>query len=217
MTRLDILSDTICPWCYIGKICLDRALAACAEPPFSIQWHPFQLNPDMPPGGMDRRASLEAKFGGREAAARAYAPILQRAEAEGLEIDFAAIARTPNTADAHRLIHWAGIEGRQNPVVSLLFEAYFRDAQDIGATDVLVAVAERAAMDGPAIRRLLQGDADAELIAAQDAHARARGVTGVPTFILANRHVLSGAQSTETWSRVIADLADAATADEPRP
>ena len=109
MIPLDILSDPICPWCYIGKANLDRALAARPGHPLTIQWHPFQLNPDMPAGGMDRRAYLEAKFGGREAAVQVYGRIADAAEAAGLSIDFAGISRTPNTIDAHRLIHWAGL------------------------------------------------------------------------------------------------------------
>ena len=116
--KLDILSDPICPWCYIGKAELDRALEAHPDHPFHIEWHPFQLNPDMPAGGMDRKEYLELKFGGRSGAAQAYAPIVERSEAIGLGIAFAAIGRPPNTLDAHRLIHWAGIEGRQTAAVS---------------------------------------------------------------------------------------------------
>ncbi|MEL6610426.1 MAG: DsbA family protein, partial [Pseudomonadota bacterium] len=103
MIKLDIISDPICPWCYIGKTLLDEALKARPDHPFEMEWHPFQLNPDMPEGGMDRKEYLEAKFGGKEGAIRAYAPVLERAEAAGLKIDFAAIPRTPNTLDAHRL------------------------------------------------------------------------------------------------------------------
>ena len=111
MVKLDIISDPICPWCYIGKTLLDQAMAQRPDHPFEIEWHPFELNPDMPAEGMDRRDYLETKFGGKEGAIRAYAPVLERAEAAGLTIDFAAIKRTPNTLDAHRLLHWAGIEG----------------------------------------------------------------------------------------------------------
>ena len=111
--KLDILSDPICPWCYIGKTYLDAALAENPNHPFAIEWHPFQLNPEMPAGGMDRRAYLEGKFGGKEAAVKADAPVVEHAKAAGLTINFEAMKRTPNTIDAHRLIHWAGIEGRQ--------------------------------------------------------------------------------------------------------
>ena len=206
MVKLDILSDPICPWCFIGKTLLDRALAERPDHPFTIEWHPFQLNPDMPAGGMDRRDYLETKFGGKEKAVQAYLPVHEAAEKAGLKIDLGAIRRTPNTLNAHRLIHWAGIEGKQQAVVSFLFEAYFRRGQDIGDTDILVEIAERAEMDGPAIRRLLEGDADADDIRARDAHARERGVNGVPTFIVANQHVLTGAQPTELWLQVIDEI-----------
>ena len=111
--KLDIMSDPICLWCYIGKAHLDRALESEPNHPFAIEWHPFQLNPDMPAEGMDRRAYLEGKFGGKEGAVRAYAPVVEHAEKAGLKINFEAMQRTPNTLNAHRLIHWAGIEGRQ--------------------------------------------------------------------------------------------------------
>jgi predicted DsbA family dithiol-disulfide isomerase len=123
MVTLDIISDPICPWCYIGKTLLDQALAERPRHPFTIRWHPFQLNPDMPPEGMDRRDYLETKFGGKEGAVKAYMPVVERAEAAGLKINFEGIARTPNTLDAHRLIHWAGIEDRQMPVAMALFSA----------------------------------------------------------------------------------------------
>ena len=109
MTKLDIISDPICPWCYIGKAHLDRALEAAPEHNFDIEWHPFQLNPDMPAGGMDRRLYLETKFGGKEQAVRAYAPVVEHAQSAGLEIAFDKIKTTPNTFNAHRLIYWAGM------------------------------------------------------------------------------------------------------------
>ncbi|RVT84004.1 DsbA family oxidoreductase [Rhodobacteraceae bacterium CCMM004] len=207
MIRLDILSDPICPWCYIGKAHLDRALADRPDHPFAIEWHPFQLNPDMPPEGMDRRAYLEAKFGGRDGAVEVYGRIAEAAEAAGVEIDFAAIARTPNTLDAHRLIHWAGLEGRQTFVVAALFRAYFREGRDIGDRAVLEGIAEAAGLDRAMVARLLGSDADVEDIRARDAHARTRGVTGVPTFVVGQRHVLPGAQPPDLWRQVIDDLA----------
>lgn len=206
MTTLDIFADPICPWCHIGKRQLDAALIRHPDHPFTIAWHPFQLNPDMPKQGMDRRTYLEAKFGGKAEAAQVYARIDTHARAAGLEIDFAAITRTPNTLDAHRLIHWAGIEGRQQAVVSFLFEAYFHNGQDIDDHAVLCAIAARADLDSAVIARLLDSHVDSDDIRARDAHARARGITGVPTFIVANTHVLTGAQTTELWESVICEL-----------
>ena len=206
MIKLDILSDPICPWCHIGRANLSRALEGRPDHPFAIEWHPFQLNPDMPAGGMDRRAYLEAKFGGPEGARRAYAPVEEAAREAGLAIDFDAIARTLSTLDAHRLIHWAGLEGRQTPVVTALFVAYFEQRRDIGDIETLVEIGAGCGMEGGLLQRLLATDADRDDIRARDAHARARGITGVPTFVLGNRHVLRGAQPPAVWSQVLDEL-----------
>lgn len=207
MIKLDILSDPICPWCHIGRTNLYRALSRRPDHPFTIEWHPFQLNPDMPQEGMDRRAYLEGKFGGPDAAATAYAPVVKAAEAAGLVLDLDGIARVPNTLDAHRLIHWAGLEGRQGPVVAALFVAYFERGQDIGDVATLVGIGRDCGMDGAMLERLFATDADSDDIRARDAHSRERGVTGVPTFVLAGAHVLAGAQPPEIWEQVIAQLA----------
>ncbi len=206
--KLDIMSDPICPWCYIGKAHLDRALAAHPDHPFVIEWHPFQLNPDMPKGGMDRRDYLEGKFGGKEGAVKAYAPVVEHAEKAGLKINFEAMARTPNTLDAHRLIHWAGIEGRQNAAVSALFKAYFVDARDIGAAEVLADIADAIEMDASVVTRLLETDSDLAEIAERDAHSRAMGISSVPTFIVGGRHAVPGAQPPGLWAQVIAEMSE---------
>jgi predicted DsbA family dithiol-disulfide isomerase len=206
MIRLDIFSDPICPWCYIGKTFLDRALEARGDHPFAVAWHPFQLNPAMPPEGMDRRAYLEQKFGGKAGAIEVYGRIEQAALDAGLEIDFAAMKRTPNTMNAHRLIHWAGLEERQNAVVNALFRAYFREGRDIGDPAVLVEIAGAAGMDAALVARLLETDADYDDLAARDADARQKGVTGVPTFLIAQQYVLSGAQPVALWAQVMDEL-----------
>lgn len=207
--KLDIMSDPICPWCFIGKAHLDRALAAHPDHPFVIEWHPFQLNPDMPMEGMDRRAYLEGKFGGKEGAVKAYAPVVEHAEKAGLTIDFEGMKRTPNTLNAHRLIHWAGIEGRQTAAVSALFKAYFTDARDIGDAEVLADIADSIEMDASVVARLLETDADLEDIRARDAHSRQMGINSVPTFIVAGQHAVPGAQPPELWARVIAEVSGA--------
>ena len=165
------------------------------------------LNPTMPSEGMDRRAYLEAKFGGKEGAVRAYLPVAQQAEAAGLKMDLEGIGRTPSTIDAHRVIHWAELEGCQTAVVSALFQAYFVDGRDIGAADVLADIADGSGMDASVVLRLLESQADRAEIAERDAAARAMGINAVPTFIVAGRHAVPGAQPPELWEKVIAELA----------
>ncbi|MFY2824986.1 DsbA family oxidoreductase [Ruegeria sp. MALMAid1280] len=204
--KLDIMSDPICPWCYIGKTHLDKALAAIPDHPMVIEWHPFQLNPDMPDEGMDRREYLERKFGGKDGAVQAYAPVVEHAEKAGLSIDFEGMKRTPNTLDAHRLIHWAGIEGKQNEVVDALFDAYFVQARDIGDHEVLADIADSVGMDAAVVLKLLKSDADREDIRNRDSHSRQMGVSSVPTFIVANQHAVPGAQPPEMWEKVIGEI-----------
>lgn len=210
--KLDIISDPICPWCYIGKTHLDKALAEVPDHPFVIEWHPFQLNPDMPDGGMDRRAYLEGKFGGKDGAVQAYAPVVENAEKAGLSINFDKMLRTPNTLDAHRLIHWAGIEGRQTAAVSALFKAYFEDGRDIGDHEVLADIADAIDMDASVVLRLLASDSDREDIRARDAHSRQMGVNSVPTFIVAGKHAVPGAQPPDLWIKVIQELKEQTSA-----
>ncbi len=206
MVKLDIISDPICPWCYIGKTNLDNALLQFPDHPFIIEWHPFQLNPDMPSGGMDRREYLETKFGGKEGAVKAYAPVVEHAERVGALINFDAMKVTPNTIDAHRLIHWAGIEQRQSFVVDLLFKAYFVEGRDIGSHEVLADIADTAEMDAAMVTRLLATDEDTQMLRDRDAHSRKMGVNSVPTFIVASQHAVPGAQPTETWVQIITDI-----------
>ena len=206
MVKLDIVSDPICPWCYIGKTLLDQALAERPNHPFSINWHPFQLNPDMPREGMDRRAYLEAKFGGQEGAVQAYLPVVEKAKEAGLEINFEGIERTPNTLDAHRLIHWAGIEDRQMAMAVALFKAYFEEGRDIGDRDVLADLADGLDMDAAVVRRLLDSDADEQAILERDKQFREMGITSVPTFIVNGQHAVPGAQPPDLWIKVIDEI-----------
>ncbi len=207
MIRLDIFSDPVCPWCMIGKANLDRALESRPDHPFVIEWHPFRLNPDMPPEGMDRAAYLAAKFGGRDRFAAAEAHLQRMAAEAGVELDLARATRAPQTLDAHRLIHWAGIEGRQSAVVGALFRAYFREGRDLGDRAVLAEIAGEQGMDRLAVARLLASEADAKDIAARDADARAKGVQAVPTFLIDRRYALAGAQPVAVWQEVIEEIA----------
>lgn len=207
MVSLDIFSDPICPWCYIGKAHLDKALADVQVTPFQIRWLPFMLNPDMPREGMDRREYLETKFGGKDGAVQAYLPVAQHAEAAGLPINLDGIKRTPSTVDAHRLIHWSGLEERQTAVVDGLFAAYFVEGRDIADHEVLADVADAAGMDASVVLRLLTTEEDRREIVERDAAARGMGINSVPTFIVAGQHAVPGAQPPELWARVIAELA----------
>lgn len=203
MIPLEIWSDPICPWCYIGKVRLDRALEARPDHPFEIRWMPFQLNPDMPGEGMDRAEYLALKFGEEEAVLAAYAPVITAAEESGMVLNLPAITRTPNTLDAHRLIHWAGLEGRQSLMVNRLFRAYFQEGRDIGARRELVALAGEAGMEPAVVERLTATDADTALVREADRAARARGISGVPFFVLDQSHAIGGAQPTSLWLEVI--------------
>lgn len=208
-TKLDIYSDPICPWCYIGKARLEAALEARPDHPFVIEWHPFMLNPTMPPEGMDRREYMEAKFGPPEGIVKAYLPVQQAAEAAGLPFDLSRITRTPSTLDAHRLIHWAGLEGRQHAVVSALFRGYFAEGRDIGDRTVLADLAQAAGMERALVARLLDSGADADDIRARDSDIRERGLQGVPGFLIGRKYLVTGAQPAETWLNILDQLAAA--------
>lgn len=206
MIRLDIFSDPVCPWCLIGKTYLDRALESRPDHPFRIEWHPFQLNPEMPKGGVGHVEYLADKFGGKQRAIQAMLQVTEHAKKAGAEIEMEKVVRLPNTLDAHRLIHWAGIEGRQTPMVARLFRAHWRDGADIGDHATLARLAGAVGMDAAAVARLLASDADAEDIAARDMDARRKGVTAVPTFLVAQQYVVQGAQPVEVWQQVIDEL-----------
>lgn len=206
MVTLDIISDIVCPWCYIGKTLLDRALESDASQPFTVAWHPYQLNPEIPQGGIPYADFLRLKFGAPERASAVLVKVTEAAKAAGAVIDYVAITREPNTLDAHRLIHWAGLEGRQTPVVSALFRAHWREGRDIGSHGVLADIASETGLDRKMILRLLDSDADREEIQRRIQHARDRGVQGVPTFVIADTHVLTGAQPVEVWADVIKQI-----------
>lgn len=212
--QIDIVSDSICPWCFIGKRRLEKALAERPDLKVDITWRPFQLNPDMPAGGMDRADYVAAKFGSPERARQMYANVAGVAAQEGITVAYDLLKRTPNTLDSHRLIRWAGGAGVQDKVVELLFQRYFEQGADIGDHDILVAVAVEAGMDGTVVRDLLASDADLEIVRAEDAHARKLGIQGVPCFIVGGRYAVSGAQEPEAFleifKRVEAETASAA-------
>lgn len=199
-TRIDIVSDAICPWCYIGKRQLERALAMLAKEglAFSIHWNPFQLNPDMPREGRDRAAYRAWKFGSAEKSAALDVRITEAAAGVGLAFRTDLMLRTPNTIDAHRLIWFAGQHGVQDAAMEAVFKAYFIQGADIGDHAELTACAVEAGLDGDQVTAFLAGDlADKEMRAADQA-AREAGVSGVPSFFLDGYGLFSGAMPAET-------------------
>ena len=198
--HLDIYSDTVCPWCLIGKRRLEQALAERPEPDLTIRWRPFQLNPDMPAEGVDREEYLRLKFGGQ--ADTFYDNIRQTGLADGIHFAFEKIKRQSNTLDSHRLIEFAWKKGLQDAVVEALFDAYFMAGAYIADHEVLVAVAKEAGLDGEEVRAYLASDADAQRIREEDAMARSMGINGVPFFLLNEKIAVSGAQAPEVFGRL---------------
>jgi len=206
MVRLDIFSDPICPWCFIGKRNLDDALIEARTDVFDIRWHPFQLNPQIPIEGMNRRVYLEGKFGGKKGAVKAYTPIVEHAANAGLSINVDTIKRTPNTLNSHLLIHWAEAQGVQTQLVETLFTSYFLQELDLSNNGVLRDIAHSVGMESNSIKQKLITKIDLDEIKGRDAASRKMGLTGVPAFIVAGKHVVQGAQGAELWSRVINDI-----------
>ena len=206
MIQLDIYSDPICPWCYIGKIHLQRALETLNENPFNIKWHPFQLNPEMPKNGMDRKKYLEQKFGSISGFALAYRPVLEHTKNFKIDLKLNKIQSTPNTINAHRIIKWAVLEDCQNKIVSELFKAYFVNGLDLGSNTILAKLASKYFMDEKSILRLLNSDNDISKIIDEDRTARRMGIKAVPMFIVADQYAVSGAQTADLWQTVVKDF-----------
>jgi predicted DsbA family dithiol-disulfide isomerase len=214
---IDIVSDVVCPWCYIGKRRLEAALAmfAARAPDIApaLRWHPFELNPDLPPEGIPRRRYIETKFGaGRSSAI--HDGVRRAGEGAGLALDLDRIARQPNTRDAHRLIAWASAQSPAvaDRLVEALFRAFFVEGRFIGDREVLAALAADAGLDAGEARAFLQSGAGRAEVAAAEDEARALGVNGVPFFIFDGRLAVSGAQAPDL---LVQALAEAARAGEP--
>lgn len=193
--QIDVISDTICPWCFIGKRRLEKALSQRPDIPVDVRWRPFQLDSTIPPAGIDRQSYLDRKFGGPDGARAVYARIEEAGAAEGIPFAFNRISRTPNTVDSHRLIRWAATAGVQHDVVEALFTAYFLAGLDIGDSGVLTQIAAAAGMDETMVDELLRSAADVDLVEKEVALAHQLGVSGVPCFVFANRRAVMGAQA----------------------
>ena len=201
--RIDVFSDTICPWCWIGKRRLERTLEARPDLDAEMVWHAFQLNPTMPAEGMGRKAYLEEKFGGAHNAREVYGRVIAEGARESLPFDFGAIPRTPNTLESHRLVRWsAGQPLGQTPMVEALFDAYFAKGRDVGDAEVLAKVAAQAGYDESGARELLAGDEGRADVTREDMRARNAGITGVPCFILDGKVAVPGAVEPDVFLRV---------------
>jgi len=213
--KIDVVSDVMCPWCYIGKRRLESAIAGI-DLVLDIRWLPFQLDPTLPAGGKDRKAYLAEKFGSIERARQLYENIRAAGDAENIPFAFNRIEVSPNTLDAHRLIRWAGgiDAATQDRVVEALFKAYFLDGEHIGDHDTLVRIAKDAGMDAGLVAELLAGDTDRELVTSEIAQAQAMGVSGVPTFIIANKYTLVGAQPAARLAEAIRTIATQQNAND---
>jgi len=206
---VDIVSDVMCPWCFIGQKNLEKAKAAVSDIPIDVRWRPYQLDETLPPGGKDRQKYLEDKFGGPERAKTIYDRVGQAGEASDIHFRFDLMKVSPNTLDAHRLIRWAGgIDARtQDLVVRRLFEMFFLEGANIGEHEELLKAAAYAEMDTGLVGDLLASDADKAEVSAEIGKARSMGVSGVPFFIIGNKYALSGAQPAEILANAIRQTA----------
>ena len=201
--EIEIFSDVVCPWCYIGKKRLDSVIGTPVGEGVTLRWRPYQLYPNMPSEGMDRARYLETRYGANADRAR----IPQRIEAEaadvGLTFDFAAIGKMPNTFTAHRLLELAATHGVQHELAEVLFDYYFCSGRDVGEEDVLAEGAESVGLDGSLVREYLAGTDGAQAVREQLERAMEVGVSGVPCYLLAGRFALPGAQAPEVMAQFI--------------
>jgi predicted DsbA family dithiol-disulfide isomerase len=208
---IDVVSDVVCPWCYLGQKRLDRAIAATPEIDVAVNWRPYQLDPTIPAGGVDRQKYMLAKFGDPARIAQAHQRLVGLGSAEGIDFAFEAIRVAPNTLDAHRIIRWAGAagDGVQDRVVRRLFRLNFEEGADIGDQAVLADAAAEAGMDEAVVRTLLPTGADVEAVKAEIATASRMGITGVPCFLIEGRYAVMGAQDAEVLADAIRRVAEA--------
>ena len=205
--QIDIVSDTICPWCLVGKRRLEAALAQRPNLAVEVQWHPFQLNPGTPIEGVDRETYIQEKFGSSNYPLQMLDALNAAGKSVDVDFDFHSMPRVPNTLRSHRVIRWAGEAGVQDALVDILFNRYFLEQGHIGDPEVLAKAAAEAGMDGDEVRlRLDRGD-DAEVVASEDEHARRLGISGVPTFIVDQKYAVSGAQEPQALLQVFDKVA----------
>lgn len=200
---IEVFSDVVCPWCFIGKRRLDKALEALPEGAVEVIWRPYQLYPQIPAEGVSRQAFMTARFGSADGADEIYQRVVAEAAGEGLALDFGAIRTAPNTLRAHRLMSWAEGSGRQHALAEALFQAYFVDGRDVGDPEQLAAIAADAGLDAAAAREMLTGTDETDKVMAELSLARSAGITGVPCFVLDGRFAIPGAQPVDTMRQLI--------------
>jgi predicted DsbA family dithiol-disulfide isomerase len=201
--QIDVISDTVCPWCFIGKRRLARAIEMRPEIRFDVVWRPYFLDPGVPREGAERRAYMAAKFGDSERRAAMTDALVAEGAKEGIAFAFEKIERRPNTLDSHRLIRWAASAGLQDAVVERLFAAYFLEGRDIGDDSVLEFLAAEVGLDSIEVADLLSGDTDIANVEREAKLAGEMGITGVPTFIFGGKYVISGAREAEVLVQVV--------------
>ena len=200
---IDIVSDVVCPWCYIGKRRIENALAQVADVPVEVRWRPFFLNPWVPRQGISREEYLTTRFGSVDAYKGIAGRVVAAANEEGLIYRPDLVKRQPNTIDCHRLIHWADAQGMAADMKQRLMELYFRDGGDLTDTEVLVEAAADVGLDADDVRKRLATDEDVALVSAQAQEAADKGISGVPTYVFAQKYAVSGAQAPELLARAI--------------
>ena len=210
--RIDIYSDTVCPWCYLGKRRFELALAARPQYEPRVTWRPFELNPDLPPEGVELAPYLAARMGGPERVAQAHAELKRHGEASGIEFRFDLMKRMPNTRRSHLLMAHAARAGRQAAVKDRVMRAYFEEGCDIGDIEVLVQLAAEAGLAEHESRSALILRAGQDGVIAAERHATVLGITGVPTFVFDGKYTISGAQEVGTFAQVFDQVADIAAA-----
>lgn len=211
MLTIDVISDMICPWCFIGKRRLEKALDGR---PVVVRWHPFQLNPDMPREGIERREYRIRKFRSWERSQQLDAQVAAAGQGEGLAFNFDRQTRTPNTLDAHRVIWLAGERGVQDAVAEALFQAYFTDGLDLSDRATLAEAAAGAGLNRSEVDELLAGDAGLDVVQAGEEQARRLGVSGVPFFIVNGKVALSGAQPPDLFRQAFEQAGEAVMAGQ---
>ncbi len=207
MITIDIISDHVCPWCYVGKRRLESALAQRPDIQTRINWRPFQLNPDIPREGKDRLEHMQSIFG-EERAQMILDKLPEFGAPDGLQFRYKPGSKAPNTLAAHTLMHWAGEIGdeTQHQLQELLFKANFIDCEDIGDHATLAKFAEEVGMDPEMVLAKLKAQADEELVIGEIRDSQKKGVSGVPCFIFNNKHSVEGAQSVENLVSVLDQL-----------